>query len=558
MTPPKEPPPLEVRWDPAYSGGEFVPDHDDTYTGLKTAYGNLAKAAGGAVTHLGKAVPGTWKGDAAVAYGDFIGTVVNYLKITGQSTATATVAAGVTGGNISIAETAASTAAGDANEVQSKRKQEKEKDELGIFESIQFMMELSFAVSNGNEARADAVKSNKQLLGALDEPDHNLATAEEPQVPNPLDASDPKNAGLLATIFQPVSEALEKLGDTADSRAAVDAYERAMEEDPSGAKAKALLAKYATTLSAKELDFFLNNLDEDDLAAAFANLDPKTDREIYNAIANKASTSILIRLAETDPNHYWHPRTHNDDAYNWSVPTGRDPLSSDPNALHQGDLGDCTTLSLLGAINRADPDFLSDHVRRNANGTYTVTLYKDGQPIEVTVTPDMPYKVGSDGAPTEEAYADSSIFAIYEKALAQSNAEIRPDPDPDGGYDSLGPNIPDQVESITGSPGHPEQDATDVSADDMKASLDAHQPVTVFVPTTSDIPEANGQPDRQIIGGHAYYVQDVNPDSDPPTVTLVNPWGSDNDPDGPDVGTITLSWDEYEKYVGKVQTQDPP
>src|SRR5699024_1416700 len=60
--------------------------------------------------------------------------------------------------------------------------------------------------------------------------------------------------------------------------------------------------------------------------------------------------------------------------------------------IDQGELGDCWFLAGAGAVANRDPDFIREHMQQNDDGTWTVTLYDDGEPVEITVEPTFPEK----------------------------------------------------------------------------------------------------------------------------------------------------------------------
>jgi len=103
----------------------------------------------------------------------------------------------------------------------------------------------------------------------------------------------------------------------------------------------------------------------------------------------------------------------------WPGDLGDNP--PDVNALTQGELGDCWFIAGLGAVVRQDPNFVAQHLHDNGNGTYTVTFYRDGKPVPITVDGTLPTNtngsklfVGNSGwAATGPLWA-----AIYEKAFA--------------------------------------------------------------------------------------------------------------------------------------------
>ncbi|HYJ67497.1 MAG TPA: C2 family cysteine protease, partial [Nocardioidaceae bacterium] len=104
----------------------------------------------------------------------------------------------------------------------------------------------------------------------------------------------------------------------------------------------------------------------------------------------------------------------------WRKPDTGGLFDGPPTAddIDQGAVGDCWMQAKLAALAQDDSDWVNEHVRRNPNGTITVTFYDDdGDPHEVTVTSELPvddygdrvYSGDDDGAP----WAD-----YYEKAFA--------------------------------------------------------------------------------------------------------------------------------------------
>ncbi|MGD0556652.1 MAG: C2 family cysteine protease [Streptosporangiaceae bacterium] len=78
---------------------------------------------------------------------------------------------------------------------------------------------------------------------------------------------------------------------------------------------------------------------------------------------------------------------------------------------------DTSFLSALGTIVTQNPDFLAQHIRENANGSYTVTFYSNGKPVDITVNGTLPVSQGS--MPYAETTNNVLWVAIYEKAYAQ-------------------------------------------------------------------------------------------------------------------------------------------
>lgn len=134
------------------------------------------------------------------------------------------------------------------------------------------------------------------------------------------------------------------------------------------------------------------------------------------------------------------------------VPYARTEAEAEENigsrGVDQGSVNDCWFLSALMGVAEHDPNYIRDHMRRNADGTWTVTLYKDGDPVEIVVesefSPDaaghrVPRRdghgdviIGPDGEP-EMVTVTGGWPAIYEKASAEYRSTYG-----DSGYEQLG------------------------------------------------------------------------------------------------------------------------
>ncbi|MGH3636706.1 MAG: hypothetical protein ACRDTS_21990, partial [Mycobacterium sp.] len=209
----------------------------------------------------------------------------------------------------------------------------------------------------------------------------------------------------------------------------------------------------------------------------------------------------------------------------------------------------------LGAIQKSDPNYLSSHVHQNANGTYTVTLYdKSGKPVNVTITPDMPSGSNSDGTLSGPVYAhdgnwnsNATLYQIYEKALGQSNSEIGPNDK--AGYTGMdGGNTNNDIPIVLGEHSSNYSNG-DIDPSTVQNALNQHKPVTVSTLGDSDahgeLYDDNHVP--HLIPGHEYYVDKIDPKTH--AVTVVNPWGRDSPTDG----KVTMSWADYQKYLGETQ-----
>lgn len=548
----------EARWEPPYAVSEFVPQEPEVFGRVATRFASSSTEAGHAVQLLRTVTPERWKGAARTVYEDYLGTLVGYFSGVQQSTATAAEDVRKCGTQVEELLAAAGPVVAGLNDLQTEWAElcdgsgDDKDDDGGLFDQLGDMVRLQ---ARFNERYADAVALTAdaellldQLHDKLDAEDAALAALEAPAPPGVwwrtlTGGLPPELLPLFSALFGPVDDALDAAGATAAAAQSLQDARDALDGDDGDRRD--FLASL-DELDPDELAYVLNHLDEDDVAALLGSIDPAEDRDIYNQLAAVLPPELLERLADTDPNHYWHPFVGPYGPVLWD---GSDaaPLGGDPDNLHQGGLGDCHVLASLAAVEAANPGWLEDHVRRNANGTYTVTLYDDdGDPIEVVVTPELPYGQDSEGNPTDPTYADGgdapSLYSIYEKALAQTWGELDPNDDGRHGYEGMnGGWAENDLPHITGQDAE-RHDPDDVSADELREALEDGRPLVV-----SSLPgdEADGHDlyddstDRYLVAGHAYYVTDVSEDG---MVTISNPWGNDNAGNG----TITLTWDEFQ------------
>jgi hypothetical protein len=211
---------------------------------------------------------------------------------------------------------------------------------------------------------------------------------------------------------------------------------------------------------------------------------------------------------------------------------------------NQGDLGDCGTMATIGAVAGHQPDRISNAIRENRDGTYTVTLHEarfsgpdrtepTGQTHELTMTPDVPV-LSVD--PRQSAYADQSRSGVawpsmLEKAAAGVDQTWDPQRIKDAsatGYERLneGTDAWDRAELLTQLTGEPAVVRTLAKSPgnesaveaELRDQLDNGKPVLIGVP---EPPPGTKLPHR-LEPGHAYEVVAV----DNGMVQLRNPWGS--------------------------------
>lgn len=220
--------------------------------------------------------------------------------------------------------------------------------------------------------------------------------------------------------------------------------------------------------------------------------------------------------------------------------------------LSQGEDGDCWFLASIGSIAIQDPGFFRRHIHQNPNGTYTVTFYRSpwglkdvqGTPVKITVDGRLP--VNSNGDPAYAHTPDNVMWvAIYEKAYAQFKGGYEKI---DGGWGDIG------LHDLTGQPTK-RIDAKDLSLTEIKHRMAAGDAVTSGTKTDDDLGVKEFADNDKVVTSHEYAVKSVDTNAHPPTITLINPWGTG----GVDVKTgkpvpqeITLTEDEYHKYFREV------
>ena len=257
--------------------------------------------------------------------------------------------------------------------------------------------------------------------------------------------------------------------------------------------------------------------------------------------------AALERAKEIDEQLLWAVPRHSfsDGEGEVDDPTGHgdhDPLDGpvdlsddafDLSQVEQGQIGDCWFLASAAAVGANDPDFIRDHIRYNPDGSYTVTLYDDGEPVDVRVEASTidDGVTGPNGEPT--------WISIYEKAAASQMG---------GDYDDIdGDQISRGLEMITGRDTDSDGDR---GLDDIRDDLDSGR---VLVVSTESDTESGWNPFDEavdadnVVPNHAYVIESVTERDGETIVRLVNPWG----PDGGELdgkfkdGVLELTEDEF-------------
>ncbi|MFI0939249.1 C2 family cysteine protease [Streptomyces sp. NPDC021020] len=263
--------------------------------------------------------------------------------------------------------------------------------------------------------------------------------------------------------------------------------------------------------------------------------DDSANQQWEYLLLSTCGPETLARLQSQLTNLRWEPKPAPQDVGDTEYEPVDLPLFDGPadpaTQMQMGGVGDCWFMASLAAVTEQDPDFPRNHIRQNANGTYTVTIYDEsGMAHLVTVDNKLP---SQDGSTVYTHAEDTGVLwpAIYEKAYAQYK----------GGYGNIEGGWGDQgMNAVTGQKAE-RHSPQDVSLDDVQKRLAKGEAVTVG--TTS-----RASKDPRMVGDHEYTVQSVNTKAHPPTVTVMNPWGAGAGKQH----IVTLTQDEYRALCDEV------
>lgn len=178
--------------------------------------------------------------------------------------------------------------------------------------------------------------------------------------------------------------------------------------------------------------------------------------------------------------------------------------------VDQGGLGDCWLMAASAAVAHRDPEYLTDRIARNEDGSFNVRLGDTTHRVEPTF-PNAGY-----ADPTPNNQSDTLWPALIEKAYAQQEGNS---------YASLeGGNPGRALEALTGHPtvrtSITESSDPDTLWNTVRAGIDGDHPMVVSTP------------DRDVATGfsrnHAYAVLDAYERDGERYVRIYNPWGSND------------------------------
>lgn len=203
--------------------------------------------------------------------------------------------------------------------------------------------------------------------------------------------------------------------------------------------------------------------------------------------------------------------------------------------IAQGRANDCWLLAGIGAVAAVDVAAVRRNITVNANGTYTVTVFRRGAPMRVTVSGWVPVHPSSRravyaGEQTRHGRVPSWL-SIYEKAAAQVLGG--------GSYAGLTAGRPSTgISAVTGRPTdflstNPLPFTRSRTLARIRRAMAERRPVSAL--TTWRVT------DRSISSWHVYYVTGVEGDR----IVVQNPWGTDGA--GGEAETLHLTEDEFDR-----------
>ncbi|MFF3430587.1 hypothetical protein [Streptomyces sp. NPDC002602] len=237
----------------------------------------------------------------------------------------------------------------------------------------------------------------------------------------------------------------------------------------------------------------------------------------------------------------------------------------------QGSLSDCGIVAVIGAAASARPDAIKENLRKNADGTYSITVheahydgkgYVPGERVELCVTQDLPVLKGQPESAAFVSVDRAAWPALLEKAAAgidetwpegrrglweqdwasqrdykiQNDETVSPEdvqgPTPSG-YGRLNQGTPyyNQAElltQLTGEPtdlvAFPQGEGAEAEFEQQIKSKLADGKAVVAATRVADAANGETMLPKDLVGGHAYEI--VSYDDADGTFTLHNPWNS--------------------------------
>lgn len=355
----------------------------------------------------------------------------------------------------------------------------------------------------------------------------------------PADDAAFDTASGLSIVGASIRQAPRNQPAAVASDAEIDAIEAVLDYDGDGilTPLNALLSGLADgSLTAGGLVTALLGLSAADrrrfneLLDAYRLTDPDLVVRFSSALLAGAAADQVRRLVQQFP--WVEPRLLDGDELSM-----RDPVQFDLDdvrwqGISQGSANDCWLLAGIGATAAADIEAVRRNITVNANGTYTVRIYKNGRPVDVTVSGyvpmngDRPLYAGQ----ITDGKREQSWLSIYEKAAAQVLGG--------GSYGGLTAGRPSTgISAVTGQPTdflstNPLSLPGSQTFERIQEAVDAGQPVAALTMWRFS--------DHTIAGWHVYYVTGIEGDR----IVVQNPWGYAGDTEAE---TLYLTEAQFDK-----------
>jgi len=225
--------------------------------------------------------------------------------------------------------------------------------------------------------------------------------------------------------------------------------------------------------------------------------------------------------------------------------------------VQQGQIGDCYFPAAMAAIAKHNPDAITNLIKDNGDGTYTVTFkekdWATGRFKDVPVKVDGDLYARSYGGALYGRSANSSDpkkmelwFPLVEKAYAQWK----------GSYDTIGNggSSSDVFEDFTGNQGRSTNAAGNPDSvwRTITTAIDAKRPVAAG---THDDGGPVNYTNTGVHGDHAYSILGYEKVGTDRMVILRNPWGeSEPAGNGANDGVFKLKLEDFQKLYDNVMT----
>jgi hypothetical protein len=197
--------------------------------------------------------------------------------------------------------------------------------------------------------------------------------------------------------------------------------------------------------------------------------------------------------------------------------------------IHQGQIGDCGLLSVLGEIAIKDPTYISSHlIAPNADGTETVTLYNAARggdvnfgttlfsPVSFNIANEFPGDAVNNSPADSVAHGVKEIWPqVLEKAYAIDQS----------GYGAINQGVYDALAMETFTGNHASWELTaDMTLAHLRNQIDGFADSSSAL-VTFDTPDSTSPMPYNLVADHAYMFDGVEVKHGHSFVALLNPWG---------------------------------